>query len=176
MILNTLGPRTTDCVKAIRYVRSKFDAVKLYSSFDRIIANISNLRGQYILMPVAFESCFSDYGWKDFNFEYHRLLRIVEVFHSFTQTMVLVENKKYVKNKAVIHPATKFFMTEYLDRKRMDIPIDFAPSKVVAKMLWEKEAYRFTIVSQALLDDNLGIKVRETFSPEMIWCLYEVKG
>lgn len=176
MIINTLGPTTTDCFNATKYVSAKFDAIILYNSFDSIIANINNLKGQYILLPVAFESSLKQYGWKDFNFEYHRMIEIVEVFHSFTKEMVLVENKKYKINKAIIQPATKFFMINYLNKEKIDIQIDFAPSKFQAKMKFQEDSYRFATVSKEALHESKDISICDSFLPEMIWCLYKVKG
>ncbi|EGJ14635.1 hypothetical protein SPAR111_1030 [Streptococcus pneumoniae GA49194] len=39
-----------------------------------------------------------------------------------------------------------------------------------------EEGYRFSIVSQETIINNDDIIICETFSPEMIWCLYRVKG
>ncbi|RLK63885.1 hypothetical protein D3H64_02060 [Atopobacter sp. AH10] len=175
MILNTLGPTTTDCYHAISYVKSKIDEIRLYSSFDRMIENIDHLKGQYILMPLAFESSCRAYGWKDFNYEYYRRLNIVELFHAPIKEMVLVENKPYKMDKAIIQPATQFLMLDYLSRRGIASPIDFAPSKAKAKNQWEDKGYRFAIVSKDALDDEDRKKICESYSPEMIWCLYEVK-
>ncbi|HGR8372412.1 TPA: hypothetical protein ACL6LH_002130, partial [Streptococcus pneumoniae] len=67
-------------------------------------------------------------------------------------------------------------MLNYLKKKSMDLRIDFTHSKVMANKKFLEEGYRFSIVSQETIINNDDIIICETFSPEMIWCLYRVKG
>ena len=176
MIINTLGPTTTDCYYAISRIDTNVDMVVLYDSFDSIVNCLDRLKDQYILFPVAFESSIENYSWKDFNFEYHQRVEIVDVFHSFTKVMVLIENCNYKINRAIIQPATKIFMSNFIKKKGMDLRIDFTHSKVTANKKFREEGYRFSIVSKETILYNDDINICETFSPEMIWCLYRVKG
>lgn len=176
MIINTLGPTATDCFYAINRIKLKVDVIVLYDSFDSIVNCFDKLKGQYILLPVAFESSIKNYSWKDFNFEYHKRIEIVDSFHSFTKGMVLIENCNYKINRAIIQPATEILMLNYLKKKSMDLRIDFTHSKVMANKKFLEEGYRFSIVSQETIINNDDIIICETFFPEMIWCLYRVKG
>ncbi|HGQ6097532.1 TPA: hypothetical protein ACL0SZ_002020, partial [Streptococcus pneumoniae] len=85
-------------------------------------------------------------------------------------------NCNYKINRAIIQPATEILMLNYLKKKSMDLRIDFTHSKVMANKKFLEEGYRFSIVSQETIINNDDIIICETFSPEMIWCLYRVKG
>ena len=176
LIINTLGPEDTDSYTvALKTITSSLDKIILYSSFDDIIEHLSELVNQYILIPVAFESSFTKYDWKDFNFEFWEYLEIKSVISRKTKPMVLLENLEHEINKAIIHPATKIFMTNYLNSLNNKIDIIFEKSKVCAFERFKSEKYRYTICSKDAINNDCYL-IKDIFEPHMIWCLYRVKG
>ncbi|WP_156447607.1 hypothetical protein [Streptobacillus felis] len=149
--------------------------VRMHKSIDDIIDIIQHLKGEYIFMPVAYTSEKKDYNWTNFNFIYHKKIKICNIFFDYTMEMVLVENKNYKKNKCVIHPATKIFSDKFFENKKINIEYEYTSSKFIAYNKFKVEMYRYTIISSNVLENNNNEIVLEKYNPEMIWVLYKVK-
>lgn len=184
MRIHTLGPETTDSYMVAKGLVGKTPIgdqqkgeVVPYTSFDQLIHHIPQLKGEYLLFPLGFQSAKRNYTWKDFHYDYYQELDIVTVFPQKTKPMALVRNKFPTENRAIIHPATKIFLEKYLKHRNKQAMITFADSKAKAWSGFLKKQIAYTICSlddyQAVDDPNLVLE--ETYEPEMIWCLYRVK-
>jgi len=66
--IHTLGPKITDSYAvAESLIENENDKVVSYKSFDQMIHEIPNLKGEFLLFPVGFESAKRKYTWKDFH-------------------------------------------------------------------------------------------------------------
>ena len=90
--------------------------------------------------------------------------------------MVLIEHTNFKKNIAVIQPATKIMLKKYLKEKRIDSEIEYESSKVKAYQQFFSNKYRFTIISSDVVRVTDQIITRKIYNPEMVWCLYKVRG
>lgn len=179
MKIHTLGPETTDSYAvAESLLETENDKVVPYTSFDQMIHEIPNLKGELLLFPVGFESAKRKYTWKDFHYDYYKVLDIVEVFPKATKPMVLVKNKFPTENRAIIHPATKIFLEKYLKKENKQAMISFADSKYKAWTAFLKKGVEYTVINLDVFEDEKqdDMFIEETYEPEMIWCLYRVKN
>lgn len=177
MRIHTLGPKETDSYNAAKSLRGQNEIVT-YNSFEEIFFKFKELKGDYILIPAAYENISKDYGWKDFNFQYWECLKLDIVFEKYTKPMLLIENSKFEIDKVIVHPATEIFIKLYLDKENKNCKIEFENSKYLA---WEKflrSKYRYTIISKDVFDKtdtNFEFKVLEEYEPIMVWCLYKIE-
>ncbi|WP_348921673.1 hypothetical protein [Enterococcus rotai] len=175
MIINTLGPVGSDSYRVAKTLIDVHDEINIYSSFDEIIAKIDDMENQYILIPTAYRSALSEYDWKDFNFEYWERMDLANVFHRKTKIMMLVENAKFKKDCAIIHPATSIYMKKYIAKQYLNSKIEFASSKCKAYERFVKFDYRFTIASEDNISFKNSYKIIKKIQPEMVWCVYKVR-
>ena len=176
MRINTLGPETTDSYCVAKNLCKNNDEILLYDSFDALIDNLWKMKDEYILIPAAYESVDKKYDWKDFNLDYWENVELTRVFHKKTKQMVLIEHTNFKKNIAVIQPATKIMLKKYLKEKRIDSEIEYESSKVKAYQQFFSNKYRFTIISSDVVRVTDQIITRKIYNPEMVWCLYKVRG
>lgn len=177
MKINTLGPEMTDSYCAAKNLGVKNEEILLYDSFDAIIDNLWKMEGEYILIPAAYESVEKKYDWKDFNFDYWENLELVRVFHRKTKQMILIEHKNFKKDIAIIQPATNIMLKKYLNEKNIESEIRYEPSKIKAYQKFFSNKYRFTIISSdVVVGGTEQIITRKVYNPEMVWCLYKVRG
>ncbi len=136
MNIHTLGPTGTDSDRAAQHYLTH-ETLILHTSFEEIIMNFHNYRGDKILMPVAFKSNKLDgIDWAEFNYLNWMNLEIESTFSLPLMAMSLIENTQYQRNIALIHAATEGLMKRYLTKIALNNAagpsIVFAPSKVVA--------------------------------------------
>jgi len=176
--IHTLGPEITDSyAAAVSLLEDENDQIISYKSFDQMIHEIPNLKGELLLFPVGFESAKRKYSWKDFHYDYYEKLDIIKVFPKATKPMVLVKNKFPTENRAIIHPATKIFLEKYLKKNNKQTLISFADSKYKAWTAFLKKGVEYTVISLDVFEKETqnDMYIEETYEPEMIWCLYKVK-
>ena len=77
-------------------------------------------------------------------------------------------------NKAIVHPATTNLLNGYLNQKNLTIPIHYAGSKASAYKKFVRDGYRFSIISQDLLEADSKYQIIKTYHPDMVWCLYHI--
>jgi len=179
MNIHTLGPEFTDSYAvAESLLQSADDEVVPYTSFDQLIHEIDHLQGEYLLFPVGFESAKRNYTWKDFHYDYFEVLDIVKVFPKATKPMILVKNKFPAENRAIIHPATRIFLEKFLKKKKKHVNITFSDSKYKAWTAFLKKDAEYTVINLDVFEEekNDNLFIEETYEPEMIWCLYQVKN
>lgn len=178
MRIHTLGPDSSDSYVAAKSIlQSEEDDVIDYPSFDSLIHNIRQLREDYVLFPVAFQSARKEYGWKEFNYDYWDRVELIQVFSKKTKPMLLVKNRKHTENKAMIHPATEIFMKKYLKSVGESTVISYTDSKYKAWTAFYKKKLKYTIVSEDVYEKEKQEEfvVEERYEPEMVWCLYKIK-
>ncbi|EXJ22701.1 hypothetical protein ADIAL_1816 [Alkalibacterium sp. AK22] len=178
MIIHTLGPDSTDSYAAAQsLISSEEDDIVGYPSFDAIIHQLEQLKGDCVLFPVAFQSARKAYGWKEFNYDYWDKVELMHVFSKKTKPMVLIENSRRTEDRAMIHPATTIFLEKYLSRTQETIPITFTDSKVKAWTAFQKKGLKYTIISEDVYEEekNSYYQLVERYEPEMVWCLYKIK-
>lgn len=179
-IINTLGPKQTDSYQAAQYLAERQEVdIRLHASFDDIYSDLANLKGQYMLVPVAFRSAQSDANWVDNNYKYVDQLEIVDTFFLPTMPMILVHNQQQDNQKVVLHPATSAFLHDF----DADLIHDYVSSKPAALKKFFHGDYAYAIVSeewyQKTMDkgiDGSQFEVIQRYSPTMIWCLYKIIG
>ena len=179
MIIHTLGPESTDSFAAAEtLLNSEEDDIVAYPSFDTILHQIEQLKGDCVLFPVAFQSARRSYGWKEFNYDYWEQIELVRVFAKRTKPMVLIKNNARRENSAAIHPATKIFLEKYLNKMKEEIPILFTDSKVKAWAAFQKKGLKYTIISEDVYENEKcsDYELIERYEPEMVWCLYKIKN
>lgn len=178
MNIHTLGPEHTDCYEAAsKLICVPDDKIICYESFDRIINELGNLIGEFVLFPAAFQSAKSNYGWKEFNFQYWDRLELVKVFSKETKPMVLVKNRNWKQNIAVIHPATEIFINEYIKKTQESIKIVYSDSKFKAWNQFLENEMKYTIISKDVLrlNNNRSLIIVNQYNPIMVWCLYKIR-
>lgn len=177
MIIHTLGPSSTDSYAvAESLLQSEDDGIVEYPSFDSLLHTIDSLSEQYVLFPVAFKSARKDYGWKEFNYDYWDRVDLVDVFQRKTKPMVLVKNKYYSQDRAMIHPATTIFLKKYLTAQNEQTAIDFADSKYKAWTAFCKKNLKYTIISEDVFEKEkkADYTIEARYEPVMVWCLYKI--
>lgn len=177
MIIHTLGPSSTDSYAvAESLLQSEDDGIVEYPSFDSLLHNIDSLSEQYALFPVAFKSARKDYGWKEFNYDYWDKVDLVDVFQRKTKPMVLVKNKYYSQDQAMIHPATTIFLKKYLTAQNEQTAIEFADSKYKAWTAFCKKNLKYTIISEDVFEKEKKAEytIEARYEPVMVWCLYKI--
>lgn len=179
-IINTLGPKQTDSYKAAQYLAEREEVdIRLHDSFDDIYSDLSSLKDEYMLVPVAFRSAQSNDNWVDNNYKYVDQLAIVDTFFLPTMPMILVRNLHQDNQKVVLHPATSAFLHDFDE----DLIHDYVSSKPEALEKFLHGDYAYAIISEEWFENamNQGIdgsqfEVIKRFSPTMIWCLYKIIG
>ncbi|KOY79730.1 hypothetical protein RZ72_06240 [Apilactobacillus kunkeei] len=179
-IINTLGPKQTDSYKAAKYLAERQEVeIRLHASFDDIYSELSKLKGEYMLVPVAFRSAESDANWVDNNYKYVDQLAIVDTFFLPTMPMILVHNLQQDNQKVVLHPATSAFLHDF----DVDLVHDYVSSKPEALKKFLQGDYAYAIVSEEWYQtamnqgfDGSQFEVIKRFTPTMIWCLYKIIG
>jgi hypothetical protein len=177
MIIHTLGPSSTDSYTVAKsFMQSEDDEIVQYPSFDNLLHIIDQLTGQYVLFPVAFKSARKDYGWKEFNYDYWDKVDLVNVFQRKTKPMVLVKNRQYKQNRAMIHPATTIFLKKYLIKENENTFIEFTDSKYKAWLAFCKKNLRYTIISEDVFEREKkeAYTIEARYEPVMVWCLYKI--
>lgn len=173
--IHTLGPASTDSVAAAAHIPGGADhRLVLHDSFDEIITNLAQFRGDYFLVPAAYQSKQNNFGWRELSYQYWDQLTLESVYHHPLKTMCLIENSNFKQNKAIIHPATTNLLNSYLDKAKLAIPIHYAGSKASAYEKFVRAQYRFSIVSQDAIDPDAGYQILKTYHPDMVWCLYHI--
>lgn len=178
MRIHTLGPESTDSYAAAQTLVQEEDEIVGYPSFDNLLHHLPNLIGEHILFPVAFKSARREYGWKEFNYDYWDQVELVKVFPKRTKPMLLVKNNHRSENRAIIHPATTIFLEKYLKKRGEHTPITFTDSKYKAWTAFRKKQLKYTIISEDVYEKEKqdGFTIEERYEPEMVWCLYKIKG
>ncbi|CAI2556336.1 hypothetical protein AKUH4B101A_01380 [Apilactobacillus kunkeei] len=179
-IINTLGPKQTDSYQAAQYLAERQEVdIRLHASFDDIYNGLAELKGQYLLVPVAFRSAQSDANWVDNNYKYVDQLSIVDTFFLPTMPMILVHNPKQDNQKVVLHPATSAFLHDF----ESDLVPDYVSSKPEALKKFLHGDYAYAIVSEEWFESAMKqgfsgsqFEVIKRFTPTMIWCLYKIIG
>lgn len=177
MIIHTLGPNSTDSYAvAESLLQSEDDGIVEYPSFDSLLHNLDQLSGQHVLFPVAFKSARKDYGWKEFNYDYWDKVELVKVFQKKTKPMLLIKNKYYKQDRAMIHPATTIFLKKYLIKENENTVIEFADSKYKAWSVFCKKDLKYTIISEDVFEKEKkeAYTIEERYEPVMVWCLYKI--
>ncbi|WP_137598128.1 hypothetical protein [Paucilactobacillus kaifaensis] len=174
-IIHTLGPESTDSVAAAAHIpEDDKHQLVLHDSFDEIIANLNQYCGDYFLVPAAYQSKQSNFGWRELSYQYWDQLTLESVYHHPLKTMCLIENQSFKQDKAIIHPATTNLLNSYLDKKSLTLPIHYAGSKASAYEKFVRDQYRFSIVSQDSLTAQSDYQILQTYHPDMVWCLYHI--
>lgn len=177
MIIHTLGPKSTDSYAAAKsLLQSEEDDIVEYPSFDSLLHNLEQLKGQHVLFPVAFKSARRDYGWKEFNYDYWDKIELVNVFQRKTKPMLLIKNQQHTENTAMIHPATTIFLKKYLDAQSEQTVVRFTDSKYKAWKAFCKKSLKYTIISEDVYEKEKQPEhtVEERYEPVMVWCLYKI--
>lgn len=175
-VVNTLGPKETDSyAAALNIPGEEENEIVLHDNFDDIIANLEQYQGEYLLIPAAYQSKQKDFGWRELSYEYWDRLVIEQVFHHALKPMVLISNFDFHQNKAIIHPATTNLLNHYLKEQQLTMPIHYAGSKASAYERFVANKYRFTIVSEDVMEENNPYQIIKRYLPEMVWCLYFIK-
>lgn len=177
MRIHTLGPRETDSYSAAKSLKGE-NKIVIYNSFEEIFSRIKEFKGDYILIPTAYENISHNYGWKDFNFQYWECLKLHIVFKKYTKPMLLIENSQFKIDKVIVHPATEIFAKTYLDKENRNCQIEYANSKYLAWKRFLQNKYRYTIISKDVFeetDTDSKLKVLEEYKPIMVWCLYKIE-
>lgn len=184
MTICTLGPKGTDSYNALLYWcrknNNKFYNVKLFNTFELLFENLQ--KNEYIIMPVGYSNRNNSRmaNWVDYHFKYMDNLKLITQFSLNTKEMILIENKDYLINKAIIHSSTYQFL---LNTNINYDGIDFCDSKVKAFELFCDNKYKYVICSKdvALSSDfynktnKNSYKIIKKFRPTMIWAVYKVK-
>lgn len=181
MKINTLGPQGTDSYRAAKYLKNKLIIqnikIKLHDSFHEIFEKIGTISGEYILIPAAYRDTLTHENWTDLNFKYWNLLQIEYVFKLDTMPMILLENKNYLIDKAVIHPSTAIFLKNIAGGTKTT----YFNSKPIVLKKFIEDSYHFSIVSEKLwkltkISTSHNFCKIKTFEPTMVWVLYKVEG
>lgn len=181
MNIHTLGPHESDSFCTLKKILheniEKKALIKLHKSYEEIILNLKKYKGDFFFLPVAFKFKNEPYGWGEFNFEHQNNVKLKEIYYESTMPMYLVENLDYKLNKAIIHPATEIYIRNYCKNSNSMIEIDYESSKVLAYEKMKSDNYRLCIISKQVYEndqENKSCKIRKTFKPKMLWCMYEI--
>ncbi|WP_461239787.1 hypothetical protein [Paucilactobacillus sp. N302-9] len=174
--VHTLGPKSTDSYEASQHIPgAEKNQIVLHENFDDIIENLHKFAGDYLLLPAAYQSQNSDFGWRELAYQYWDRLTIETVFHHELKTLCLIANPNFTQNKAIIHPATTNLLNHYLKDQQLSIPIHYAGSKASAFDRFDANGYRFSIVSDDSLVGSDQYQILKTYHPDMVWCLYKIE-
>ncbi|TPR14314.1 hypothetical protein [Apilactobacillus timberlakei] len=184
MILNTLGPKSTDSYEAAKFVKNKIFPkinIQLHDSFDDIYENLSELEGECILVPVAYRSSSSSSNWVDNNYKYWNKLDIINTFVLSTMPMLLVKNDDIKIKNMILHPSTIAYLKDFENEFDININAEFDRSKPIVLDKFINENFRYSIVSENLLNEyinnkiiNFNVDIIHKYQPKMIWCIYKV--
>ncbi|KRM12126.1 hypothetical protein FD16_GL000201 [Paucilactobacillus suebicus DSM 5007 = KCTC 3549] len=173
--IHTLGPKATDSYEASQHIPDDVEnEIVLHDSFDDIIENLQHYADDYLLLPAAYQSKHSDFGWRELSYEYWDRLTLETVYHHPLKTLCLISNFNFKQNKAIIHPATTNLLNTYLKKQKLDISIHYAGSKASAYDHFVADDYRFTIVSEDSLTEGHPYQIIQKYHPDMVWCLYHI--
>lgn len=173
--IHTLGPTATDSYEAAQHIPDGVaNDIILHDSFDEIIDELQKYAGDYLLLPAAYQSKHSDFGWRELSYEYWDRLKLETVFHHPLKTLCLITNFNFKENKAVIHPATTNLLNSYLKKQQLSLSIHYAGSKATAYERFATQGYRFTIVSEDSLKAGHPYQIIQKYHPDMVWCLYHI--
>lgn len=180
IIINTLGPVTTDSYRATRYWIKKNGIadykIKMHDSFEQIFTRMKSQ--EYIVMPVGYVNRNSEKmsSWVDFHFRYINDIIPDDVFTLHTKPMALVENVSYKKRGVVIQSST-YQLAKNTLKTTADEYI-YTSSKSKALQLFLKSQYHFTICSKELITkyDSTNYRILQEFRPVMIWVVYRIKN
>lgn len=174
-IINTLGPQGTDSFVSAKYWAQSFypgAKIVLYDTFEKLFTNLH--KGEFIVMPTGYCNRENEnlFCWVDFHFKYIKNLEIVDSFILKTKPMVILNNKNYKYDKAVIQSATYQLLRQKLKR---EIEIDFASSKVAAYEVFVAKKYRYTLCSKSTIDIEFkkDVEIISEFQPKMVWVVYK---
>ncbi|KRM61932.1 hypothetical protein FC26_GL001003 [Paucilactobacillus vaccinostercus DSM 20634] len=173
--IHTLGPKATDSYEASQHIPgTEENEIVLHDSFDDIIEDLAQYAGDYLLLPAAYQSKQSDFGWRELSYEYWDRLKLETVYHHPLKTLCLIANFDFQQNKAVIHPATTNLLNAYLKKQQLSLSIHYAGSKAKAYDKFVAGGYRFTIVSEDSLEPGHPYQMIQKYHPDMVWCLYHI--
>ena len=179
--VHTLGPKTTDSFRAYQYACKKYPDVSqaslyLHDSYSSIYDNLNQFIGDLIIVPVAYRGRSRIDNWTDNNFRYSNNLAILDSFVLSTKKMSLIENLNACNSRAIIHPSTTIFIKQYEEVIGKSIEFDLADSKPAALSIFLNKRYQYTVASYDtyLIEKCKTVKVRNIFSPQMIWCVYKI--
>lgn len=174
-IINTLGPKETDSFVSANYWSQNFcpgSKIILYESFENLFSNLH--KDELIVMPTGYcnrNNCNLS-SWVDFHFKYIEKLEVIDSYVLETKSMVVLKNKNYQIDKAVIQSATYQLLKQKLEK---DIEIDYVSSKAAAYDIFISNKYHYTLCSKTTY--NMGtkkdIEIVSEFSPKMIWVVYK---
>lgn len=174
-IVHTLGPTSTDSYAAAQYIPGdEENQIELHDNFDDIIENLQDYTDEYLLIPAAYQSKHSDFGWRELAYQYWDRLKIETVYHHPLKTMCLITNPQFRQNKAIIHPATTNLLSFYFKEQQLDMPVHYAGSKASAYERFVDRKYRYSIVSEDSLRSTDSYQVVKKYHPDMVWCLYHI--
>lgn len=181
IIINTLGPQTTDSYRAAEYwiKKNKYENFEIvgYKSFESLFRSVKE--SQHIVMPLGYSNRNGQEfkGWVDFHFRFWDELEIYEVFELHTKEMVLLNNRQYKKNGIVIQSATYQLAKSTIDLE--DRMFFYSPSKALALEEFLKHGYQYTICSkdnyvQKGLEKRSNYTIVKEYNPIMVWIVYRI--
>lgn len=175
LIINTLGPKQTDCYRATMYWLKKHGIsdykVKLHESIENLFTNL--IQGEYIMMPAGYVNRKDNLStWVDFHFSFYETLELIDVFANNVMIMALIENNKYTKKGIVVQSATCNLIRNKTEE------FVYADSKPKALEKFINESYHYVICSKSMFKEkSLDVSqyvIKEEYKPTMVWVVYRI--
>ncbi|ANZ57492.1 hypothetical protein BGL34_06140 [Fructilactobacillus lindneri] len=173
MKLHTLGPAATDSNAAAEYYQNieitQSIQIELHQSYEEILHNLRQYRGDYLLIPAAFQS-ITGLSWGQTHYRYLDQLQLRKTFIHQLNPLVLVKKQGNNAQIGYTHAATADLLRQLCPELQ---EIRLCDSKFQAYQRYLKDG-DVVLTNQKNLTKNDHL-VQKLEVP-MIWCLYYIKG
>ncbi|WP_076459490.1 hypothetical protein [Limosilactobacillus caccae] len=173
MRLHTLGPRQTDSYAAAKeYLAKQKNAgeIILHRSFAEIYGHLASLRGDYMIVPAAYQNNDQE-GWGQLHYRYFSQLELVDGIVTTLSPLVLCE-KDAREEIAYTHPATVELIRQYCGENTL---VRLSSSKVDAYHDFLVDG-RYVITSKKLIKPADNVTIIKSFNTRMLWAIYQIGG
>lgn len=181
MRIHVLGPTGTDSERAARHWSQPLKtpvSIEFWPSYTELFRSFADVSGDHIVMPAGYVDRTEETSWVDLHFGAYARLALEEVFALPTMTMAILEQNRFTSESISLQPATEGLL-HASEQFSGDCPRVYVPSKPIAltRMLEDKLHYCLTTLPKWSPDEwkTLGVAVKDTFNPTMVWCVYRVR-
>lgn len=171
LVVHTLGPAGTD---ADAEARSRFDAVRLHDSFADAMER-AYVEGNLALVSAGFVERDSDgYAdtWVNLHFRWHARLDLVATWHAPTKKMCLATAVETVRSAADVRTLALHASTDELATVSPSARRTYFRAKPLAVAAASDGSFDACLGSIDVVGRFPHMRVLETISPKMVWCLY----
>jgi Prephenate dehydratase. len=178
LIIHTLGPEATDSNDAAHdYLSGKqgVNQVVLHDRFEDILDHLEDHSGDFLLIPAAFKSFRSHSDWADFHYSHLNELELTDCFRHPLNRLVIIRRQTAQRDVAYTHPSTAALLKNYLQSVHACPMIEYADSKYLAYQKYKETQARFVVTNERNVQLSSEEKIERACTPDMVWCVYQIK-